>query len=77
MVSVFIGERDFNTETHTEERWPVMLEAEIRILLLQAKECQRLLATTRNQEKARGFFPRAFKENYGPALISNFKSLEL
>ena len=41
-------------------------EAEIGVMYLQAKECQRLPASTSAGWGKAGFFPRAFRGNVGP-----------
>lgn len=58
MNSVLIGERDFSHRDTQGEDSHMMIEAEIRIMLPQIKECQGLLGTTKKPVRGkRGFFP--------------------
>lgn len=50
MTDVLTPRGDLDTDMHTG-RCQVKMEAKITVMILQAKECQRLPATTRSPER--------------------------
>lgn len=57
MMDVFIRRGKFGYRHTEREESHAKAEAEIGVIYLQAKECQRVLASTRARWSEAGFFP--------------------
>lgn len=62
---LFVEKREGDAETQGREGH-VMMEQRKDVMLLQAKEHQRLLVTNRRSKE--GFFSRSFRENMAPPI---------
>jgi len=66
MTSVIIRGKKRQRETHTQGRCHVT-RAEVGMMCPQAKECQELLATTRNKERQGTIFSLSAQREHRPA----------